>query len=157
MEPLSYTQSILDWHIIGHMTIPKKHASELDIPEMYVAPKPKDGKNAILANWKCLVKYDISMRENLWIYVCFVCYTKVWVCAMSKAWGGKPVWPGAHSMTFLLHMGAGEATTVLILVLLLSTFPTLKSALKFRGWTRWPEILSNSNILWWQSRWHHVF
>lgn len=48
MEPLSYTQSILDWHVVGHMTIPKKHASELDIPEMYVAPEPKDGKNAIL-------------------------------------------------------------------------------------------------------------
>lgn len=89
MEPLSYTQSILDWHIVGHMTIPKKHASELDIPKMYVATKPKDGENAILANWKCLVKYNISTRENLWIYVCFVCFRKGWVCATSKAWGGS--------------------------------------------------------------------
>lgn len=101
MEPLSYTQSILDWHVVGHMTIAKKHASELDIPEMYVAPEPKDGKNAILANWKCLVKYDISMRENLWIYVCFVCYTKVWVCAMSKAWGEASLtWSPQHDFPF---------------------------------------------------------
>ena len=42
-------------------------ALELDIPERHLASKLKDGKNVILADYDCLVKYDISTREYLWV------------------------------------------------------------------------------------------
>ena len=40
---------------------------ELDTSEIHLTSKLKDGKNVILADSNCLVKYDISTREYLWV------------------------------------------------------------------------------------------
>ena len=88
--------------------------------------KLKDDKNVILADYDCLVKYDLSTREYLWVCVCVVStQTGLGQCHIQGMLVGLKQSPWSDSPFARAHSAQPRAATLYSL--------RLRSTLRFRG------------------------